>query len=86
MFVDPAFLNVQLLTLKCDVKRRARTYIDTCISMSFLAVPAEGASQTPQGETATEQPAFRYNPSRRQSRTLDTPLIAEAHLRNGREN
>jgi hypothetical protein len=54
--------------------------------MSFPAVPAEGASRLPRGEITTEPLTFRYNPSRRQSQPLDAPLIAEAHLRNGREN
>jgi hypothetical protein len=54
--------------------------------MSFLAVPAKAPSRIPRGEITTEPLAFRYNPSRRQSQPLDAPLIAEAHLRNGREN
>ena len=54
---------------KCDVKRHGRTYIDACISMSFLAVPAKAPSRIPRGEITTEPLAFRYNPSRRQSRT-----------------
>jgi hypothetical protein len=54
--------------------------------MSFPSVLAGGANQIPQGEITTEPLTFGYNSSRRQSWTLDTPLIAEAHSKNGREN